>query len=167
MFCFYSCYLWDCGEHMGTMYRCPFHTVPMVNLSLSCFLVNVKLLNNKTNKKDTCVICLSDFLPQRRSLVLSLTSPGNKNHVTMLLVCLSVFLKHFSTSESLMEQKRSQFLHVCEKKLHLCNGGRSRLMIPWEVRIGATWQHVMLQLAWACCKIWASREVAVNWRHRG
>lgn len=55
MFCLCSCDLGDCGEHMGTMHRCPFHTVPMVNLPLSSLLVNVKLLNNKTNKKDTCV----------------------------------------------------------------------------------------------------------------
>lgn len=68
MFCFCSCDLGDCGEHMGTMHRCPFHAVSMVNLPLSSLLVNVKLLNNKTNKKDTCVTWPSNCLPQWRFL---------------------------------------------------------------------------------------------------
>lgn len=141
MFCFYSCYLWDCGEHMGTMYRCPFHTVPMINLSLSCFLVNVKLLNNKTNKSKTCVICSSDLLPWFQRVWRS--KRGHNSCTTM---------------------KKWQFSNGRRPRLMIS-------LILWKVSICAIWpggwQYVLLHLAWACWKTWESGEVAGIWRYRG
>lgn len=115
MFCFCSCDLGDCGEHMGTMRRCPFHTVAMVNLPLSSLLVNVKLLNNKANKKDTCVTWSSDCLPQGRFLLLGSISPGNENHVIMPLFCHSCVWTISSASRRLKKQESSQILLVPEK----------------------------------------------------
>lgn len=56
------------------------------------------------------------------------------------------------------------------KKWQLCCGRKSRLMMPWKVRLCGIWcdgwQCIMLQLPLACWKIWESREVADNWERR-
>lgn len=97
---------------MGTVYGCPFHTVSMVNLSLSCFLVNVKLLNNKIYKKRYLYNVPTRFITIKKVSGVKLDFSRES---FVIIVSLPVYQTILWRVNRLMEKVRSQLMPIWEK----------------------------------------------------